>query len=58
MVMNMMSQKANAITEKCPPSEQLNGKLAEFIHFHNSKPIILPSEYKLSIRGYQDDLLT
>lgn len=46
--MNMMSQRPKAVTEKCPPSEQLNAKLSEFIHFHNSKPITFPSELQPS----------
>lgn len=46
--MNVMSQRANAVTKKCPPSEHLNTKLSEFIHFYNSIPITFPSELKLS----------
>lgn len=44
--MNMMSWRANAVTEKCPSSEQLNAKLSECVHFHNSIPITFPSELK------------
>lgn len=45
MVVNMMSQKVNSVTEKCPPSELLNAKQLEFIHFINFKP----SELKPSV---------